>query len=168
MKKIIFGILAIVGVAFAGIAYANPSQTGVFVQTSTATSSFAYLTLNATSTLTYDASATVAGGQALLANRASFLLQSTASSTSSVLTVRFQYSRDGSDWYDDSINLATTTSAVSIASTRSYVFGANDTNRAGRIIVIDTPTRYVRALVTSTTATSSIYAEIVPIREKSE
>lgn len=160
--------LVLVGGNMFQVALANPSQPGVFVQTATATSSFAYLTLNATSTLTYDASASIAGGQSLLANRAAFLLQSTASSTASVLTVSFQYSRDGSDWYDDSANIATTSAAVSVLPGRTYVVGAVGTTRANRIIMIDTPTRYVRAQIVSTTATSSIYAEIVPIREKSE
>jgi len=81
---------------------------------------------------------------------------STASSTANNLTVAIAYSNDGVDWYTpvfDPDTIATT--SLSITNSVTTVVKS--------LYDIVTPTRYVRATFSNTSATtSSVYAEFIP------
>lgn len=175
MKKIVlyFGILGamILSVVFIGSVNkvgANPLSYVPIAATATATTTQTMVGTNATSTYTYDAYA--AAGQARPSLGASLLLQETASSTSAVLAINFQYSEDGIDWYEDTYDLsvATTSVPVNIKVNRTYVWTPGTTATSLRIIKINTPVRYTRVNFAATVATSSIWAHFVPFREIAE
>lgn len=150
-------LIAVTWFAFAITARANPS---FFVrqQTASATSTVTYITPGAaTTTLTYD----TGNGAAQGADSAALMVQFNASGTLSVLQADIQYSQDGTDWYATSFawnpNTTVATSSPSIGTVQQFNFGyasstinrgANTTATTTRIVVIPTPTRYVRAVFT--------------------
>lgn len=166
-KKVVLSVLAaIVGVGFVGgalVAHANPLQFVPTVQTATATTTRAYLTTATTATTTFDSF--TPGGQIKAANNATFFLQVEASSTSSIIGVKFQYSQDGVDWYEDNISLAATTTVTNIQTPHSYTWPAQTVATSSRAFTVPTPTRYVRAVVSTTGASASIWNQFIPLRE---
>lgn len=153
---LVFAMLAGVFV-FSTPAHANPLRFPATVSTAAATTSPTYMTPGtATSTITYDAWANGGGSQAF--DKATLLLQMTASSTSTTYNVSVEYSQDGIDWYSDALlqsTTATSTQSYSVATPISYsVKYASTTpggglvlatsNTALRAITVPTPTRYVR------------------------
>ena len=92
------------------------------------------------------------------------MVQMAASSTSSRLNVRFQFSTDGIDWYDDNLT-ATSSPTNDIRTPRSFDWYAQVTATTSKIIEVPTATSYVRAVFTSYTASSTIWYQWGPTRQ---
>ncbi len=173
-KKIIGSIAGLIGIlALASITHANPSQFAPTVQTATATTSVAYMTAgNGTTTLPYDSYNVTYGtntGSTYATNMATLLVQTAASSTSSVFSITLQYSQDNIDWYNDNLSQGATTTAVkNVSMANSYTWTAGGTATTSKAILIQTPTRYVRSVIGVTGASGAVWQQIVPIKEKSE
>lgn len=138
-------------------AHANPLRFPATVTTSSATTSPVFLTPGtATSTVTYDAWANGGGSQAF--DKATLLLQMTASSTSTTYNVSVEYSQDGIDWYSDallqsvtgtssqrySVNTPIGYSITYASTTPGGAIVPATANTAYRALTIPTPTRFVR------------------------
>lgn len=168
MKKIIIASvsLVLIGVIFIGIKVdANALFFLPTVTSSAATSSPSYITtagVNASATTTFDA---YANGSPRAANYATVFSQFVASSTSSVFTVRIQYSQDGVDWYSDFINISTTTNPTNIATEKSYTFTAVSTATTSKAFKVETPTRYMRVVNNVSGAAGGVWTQIIPTRE---
>ena len=168
-KKIIAGIVGFIGIlAFASVSSANPSFFPPTVQTGAATTSVAYLAAGSgNTTLIFDSYTTT--GSTYKTDKATLLLQTAASSTSSVFNVSFQFSQDGIDYYADNLDQgATTTTSRNISLANSYVWTAAGTATSSKAISITTPTRYVKAIVSVSGAAGAVWQQIVPVKEKSE
>jgi hypothetical protein len=171
-------VILCLGILFIGTAKANPlgfqrAQTGA------ATTTVAYLTPGtATTTLIYDAGI----GQNLAADSAVLLIQLTASSTTTTLKWKLEYSQDNlcattpgkADWYSESVNnaAATASTTVEVRDTKEYSWlYASSTigtqtapNTPGmKKIDVPTPTRCVRAVfyLPAGSAGAAIWAEFV-------
>lgn len=190
MKKTIISIVSFVGIAAMvwGLVAskpvsANPTFFPVTVQTSSSTTSPAYMTAGtATSTLTLD---TYSSGNPRGASKAALLIQLVASSTATVLRTNIEYSHDGIDYYQDGgtmidgfsttskpfdigqVNQFTFTYASSTAGLGSTTPSQSTTTRAVRI---NTPTRFVRAVFTIPvgSAAGAVWAQFVPNKEVAE
>lgn len=167
MKKYI--LISSLVITLSLVAFLNVKANSAFflptITTATATSSPAYLSTsgaNASATTTLDA---YTNGVPRAADKATILVQYVASSTSSVFTSRVEYSQDGIDWYSDSINVSTTSSAVNIASTRTYTFTAPVAGTSSKAFTVQTPTRYMRVVHTVAGAAGAAWTQIVPTRE---
>lgn len=168
MKKILASLIALfILVGVVGVAKANPIFFPPSVQTdNVATSTRAAATVTGPAvTLTFDA---YGAGQPKAGEGAVLLLQQTASSSSAVLGITFQYSQDGIDWYGDAYKLSTTTSTISINQVKNYVWAPGTTAISLRAIDLYTPTRYVRASITTTVGTSSVWAQIISEKQQPE
>lgn len=178
MKKTTKIILGIIGAfAFAGIAFAASTVFVNTVQTSSnpvATSTIVYMTPGtATTTLTYDSYPSGVSAT----NGAALFLQVTASSTATKYLINEEYSQDGIDWYQgtfSSLNgYATTTIPTNISQIPQWIWTyASSTpglgavtasvNTDARMIHIQTPTRFIRVIITMTGANGAIWAQLVP------
>lgn len=165
LQKILITIGASLVVLFgATAAHANALIFPKTVQTATATSTTSFLTPGAgTTTLTYDS---YQNGPNRKADSATLLVQLQASSTSSVLGIKIQYSQDGIDWYGDNLQVAT--SSTNIATDNSYSWTAASTASLNKAIVFPVPTRFSRAVFTDTGANASIWAQVVPAVQVSQ
>jgi len=184
-------VMVFILMGIAVTAKANPSFYPGSAVYNTATSTGRYMTPGAaTTTLVYDAYSISgtnqpASGNTYAVNSAALLLQFSASTTASVLGVRFEYSQDGIDWYGDgAVNLTATTTAYNVSINENFTWtfasstiggiradqglaGINGTkNRDNKIINIVTPTRFVRAIVTLTGANATVWGQIVPLKEQ--
>ncbi len=171
---------------FVTFIHANPSSYANTAQTSSATTSPAYLVPGvATSTLVFDS---YANARNTAADRAAMGVQFIGSSTASTYNIAFEYSNGAPgldcvttptscDWYKDDLLAAvtaTTTQPYSINLPISFAFamasssqggaGASD-NRALRMVTVPTPARYIRAIFTITGANGSVWAQIVPVKQ---
>lgn len=164
-------------------ASANPLQTAPTTQTSTATTSPAYMTAgNATSTLLFDS---YGSGTPKISDQATLLIQFSASSTVSVLNTNLEYSQDGIDWYQDGgvmeNNFATTTKPFSITQVNQFSLQfASSTaglpankltdSTTTRAIFVRTPTRFVRAVFTLPVGSTpgGVWAQWLASRQVSE
>lgn len=161
-------------VAFLGFfqtAHANPTYIATVTQTSATSTQPAFIITapTASTTLVYDTYAkTTDGGLLTTAPTVAVGLNFSASSTSSIFGLSFQYSFDGIDWYNDDVNggniLATTTPS-NLASTNSYIFKAFNLASSTYMIVIKAPSRYVRAVFTVTGANGAVWAQFMPTKE---
>ncbi len=181
-----------------GVVYGNPLSFLAPLATNTATTSPTYMTAGtATTTICYDsfsatgsctAVATGATGRPLSSDRVALLVQMVASSTLTPLIqlrVNTEYSQDGIDWYQDGgtaqNNFATTTKPFDISQVPQYNLNfASSTAGLGavpagvttatttRIIVLTTPTRFVRAIFTVPigSGASNVWAQLVPSRQQ--
>lgn len=177
MKKYLFplGSLMALLVAFCIIGptqkvEANPSFFSPTVQTASATTTVNYATAGTgTTTLTYD---TYTAGNTYKTNSAVLFTQFAASSTASVLNINLQYSQDGIDWYSDNLVSASTTvnSVLYIQTANSYTWVAAGTATSSKAILIQTPTRFVRAIETIPVGAGAgaVWAQIVPNKETHE
>lgn len=164
-KYILVGMVAI-GLLIAVVARANPIQFLPHSATATATSSVNYIGAGTgTTTLSYDA---YAAGQPLATESATLFIQSTASSTASVLFIDIEYSQDGTDWYQDLVNISTTSVSQDLTNENRYTIRAEGTTRVSRAFNIKTPTRYVRAVISATASSSAVWADIIPVRQRTE
>lgn len=145
---------------------ANPLD--ITTSNTTATTSVVYLTAATNSaTYTYDS---YANGFAdpNATELAGMLIQTTASSSSSVYSWNYQFSQDGVDWYDDNTSFLATTSATSTVSQREgYTWIPGVTTRSLKTVMLPaTPTRYIRATFYTTAANGSIWATFVTQKQQ--
>lgn len=169
MKKY---ILIASGLVLAGIALlsGHSAQGNAFfvlplTSSATATSSLSYVSTSGTTasaTTTFDA---YSNGSPRLANFATILSQYVASSTSSVWNLRVEYSQDGIDWYSDFVNIATTSTAVSLAQNAQFTYTAVSTATTTKAVRVATPTRFMRVVYNISGANGSVWTQIVPTRE---
>lgn len=166
MKKylIITGILAWLSLGGSALtASANSSYIYINVTTAAATSTVTSLpTGTATSIITDSYSS----GIPRLNSSATIFVQMTASTSASVLNIAVTYSQDGIDYFQDSVNVSTTTAIRNLSTPNSYQLTGNTTASTTRsAFVINTPTRYAKVTFTSAAATSTVWAAILPQRE---
>jgi len=157
-------------------AHANPLRPVPAASVSSATTSPTFMTAGLATTTT-DAFDSFASGANAYPDRAALITQFTASSTSSVLGIRLEYSQDGIDWYSDSFtDLATTTGGIAIGQNNSFSWtfasssqGAGpilaNNNRALKVIFVTVPTRFIRAVYTLTGTNAAVWGSIIPQRQ---
>ena len=152
-----------------GSANANPGYLAIGTSTAAATGTRTSLTpgASASTTLTYDSYGFV---PFQTVDTATLLIQSTASSTASTLAIRFFYSMDSADWYEDNLNLtqiisASSSNVIPLQQPSVFNWTPATTTRTGKAINFKIPTRYVRVQIETTAGTSSVWATIVPIKE---
>lgn len=190
LKYFLPGAVIIASLALAGIAYANPFYIGLTAQTAIATSTQAYLTPGtATTTPIYDSyeqygTNETNGGNLTVANQVAVLLNGVASSTATVVNVACEFSNNyngttgNGDWYQNETISPTTTGPLNISAPSTFTFtyasstvgGAPvlaNTSRFEKVFVCPVPLRFVRAVITVTGSSSSIWASIVPIKQRS-
>lgn len=172
-----------------GVALANPFYSGLSASTAAATSTQAFLRPGVgTTTPIYDSyelygTNQTNGGNQTIPDVVSVMLNGTASSTASTFAVQCEYSNNyngitgNGDWYQDEVLPATSTVPVGIASPISYSFayasstpGAGgiptNTNRFMKVIECPVPLRFVRAVITVTGANGTVWASIVPTKQR--
>jgi len=168
--------IALAGFAFYYTVSANPAFFPVGAASAAATSSPVYMTPGtATTTVTQ---AAYANGNNTGLNSASLLLQFTGSSTASSINVAFEYSEDNVDWYRDSLlgNISTTSNNASLAVPNNYLLPFASTtvggvigtaSRTTRIITVETPAQYVRAVITMPVGSQNgaVWAKFLPVKE---
>lgn len=185
MKKyilIVIGLLFVTSYLIVDNARANPSRlsTPSSCASATATTTLSYVRAGtATTTLTCDTSKNGVGVDTF--EKAYLALQHTASSTSSTITIRFEYSQDGIDWYASNIfdqtglSTTTATSIIYDGVTHSHQINfASSTNACAdaviannnlncHLIPVPVPTRYVRAVFTAPAGAtgSGVWAQFI-------
>lgn len=175
-KKIIFAasLIALFVAIFVGSniqkAEANPlSFTPSIYYPAQATTTLVYLSSSGTASFNYDTyyagSSTPSGFKT---DGATLLLQTTASSTSSVYTVSYNFSQDGQEYYADNISQPATTSTFSLGGAYNYKLFAVGTTRAFNAIPVPTPTRFVKVTVTASGAPGAFWAQLVPAKQVHE
>lgn len=169
MKKIKYTLIALAAIVASVIAVKIASANGSYfitpVRTAAATSTTSSISPGiATTTLTYDS---LVLGSIYATDRASLLVQDTASNSAAVIGIALQYSQDGIDWYDN--NLSGTSSIQSVTNitvANTFTLQGNAVASSSlKIISVPTPTRFVRAVFSGTTGTSSLWAQFVPVRQ---
>ena len=172
----------------------NVSQITSPAQTASATSTLVFLRPGAaTTTLVYDSQQSdgtnqTNNGNTYLTDEATLLVQFTASSTTSILGIGFEYSNDVGcgaapttcDWYKNNLinplALSTTTTTIGLQTpiTYSWTFASSSVggvgvtssnNRDTKVISVPTPMRYVRAVFTVSGANGAVYAQFLPKKE---
>lgn len=190
---ILAAIFATALLLYATVAHANPLQYTNTTQTAAATSSPVYMTPGtATTTLVADSFQSTTGNN-YANNKIALLLQFIASSTASQLNMNLEYSNgypgvdcvatpNACDWYEDNATneygFGTTTPNFLLAiipqyqwkfasSTVGQLAPAANNNRATRLLSINTPARYVRAVFTCAVggAGCGVWAQFVPSKE---
>lgn len=166
INKIVGGTVITLCAIFAVVAQANPVFLPPTVQTSVATSTQAQATVtNTPVTLIFDSYQV---GHPTVAEGAALLLQETSSTSAATISVTFQYSQDGIDWYGDDYKVATTTNPIGINAVKSMLWSPGTTATSSRIVDFYTPIRYTKALISTTVGTSSVWAQIVPQKQMQE
>ncbi len=161
------GILAIFGIVFSSkLAEANQFYFMPTVQTATATSTVATVAPStAATTLILDS---YTYGTVAATDKATLLIQNTASTSSSQIKITLTYSQDGVDYFNNNL-VATTTAGVYVSNLEtpnSYSLLGNTTSSTTRVAIsVPTPTRFVKATFTSLVATSTVWAQFVPQRQ---
>jgi len=141
------------------VTLANPYFFGIQTSTATATTTVASIAPGtATTTLVFDS---FANGQQFAGDFATLLLQSTGSSTAAVVNVNFQYSQDNVDWYYYNPLFGTATTSVNISSALTYSFTPASTSLQKNAIGTPIPTRYVRAVITASGTSSTVWASFI-------
>jgi len=182
VSKTLGGVTAIaVLLSFTPVAFANPGSFSSPAYTAVASSTLTYMTAGtATTTVTYDTyesngTTQVNNGNTFVADGATLLLAVSASSTSSVFVTNVEYSVDGIDWYQDN-RITYAAGAIAVATPNSFTYtyasttpggGAvlSNSNRGAKAIRLDTPTRYVRAVISLTGTNGAVYATIIPRKQ---
>lgn len=168
-------VLGASSLLFVPKAHANPLRSVPAASTADATTTIPFMTpgTGTTTTAVFDS---FANGANAYPDRAALLTQFTASSTSSILGIRLEYSQDNIDWYSDNLNSNATTSfanSITSASTFTWTFASTtpgagavgNTNRSSKVIFINVPTRYIRAVYTITGANGGVWGSIIPQRQ---
>lgn len=183
IKKSVFVLvlLALISIGLSKTVLASPSFKANSAKTSTATTTLLYMTPGtATTTVTYDSKETAGtnqtnGGNTYLPNSALLKIWLKASSTATVLVTNIEYSDDAIDWYQD--NLSTfAAGAIAIATPNSFTWTYASTTVGGagvvattdtgqKAILLKTPSRYIRAVLSVTGKNGAVYAEIAPTKE---
>ncbi len=186
LSTFLVAVALLIGVSNYHVARANPLVSATPVKTASATTSLSFMTPGTgTTTLTYD---TFAVGGAIIsttkATYAALLTQFTATSTASAVNINIEYSDDGVDWYQDggtSYNYSTTSKPYDLSQAASFRLNyASSTAGLGaipasstpatRLVILNTPLRYLRAIYTIPIGASNgaVWAQIVPTKERSE
>lgn len=164
---ILFIAVASVFLAFVYTVRANPSDLNL--SNAVATTTVTYLTAaGASTTETYD-SYGGGVGEPNASEKAVLFTNFAASSTSSVLAIKVQYSQNGIDWFDDNLmesTNSTTTPLYNLGTSNSYTWTAIGTATSSKTITIPTPTRYVRAVYSVTGANAAVYKVIIAKKEQ--
>lgn len=184
MKKHLIAITSILFLSLClaigtNIAKANPSYTALSVQTATATTTASFIGVGTgTTTLMYDSyTASNTCGATTLANytiadQATILTQLAASSTSSVLGIAVEYSNDCVDWYQDSVNVSTTTTPTALVNNlnavNTFTWIAPSTATTSKAVLVKTPTRYMRVKYSLTGAAGAVWGQIIPAKQRPE
>jgi hypothetical protein len=163
MKKIIIALLAIALIVVAtSTVKANRSYFVPVTSTAVATSTVTTLGTSVSTTLVVDSYQTAPTAL----SSATLLLQNVASSSASTLSIIPSYSQDGVDYFENNIAAATTTLSNNITVLNNYTLAGNTTSSTTRkAITIPTPTRYIKLTFTQTAGTSTVWAQVVPLRE---
>lgn len=170
--KYIVPSLVVFLLAGIGIVSANPNYFITVPASSTATTTPTFLTSTGQATSTaldaYIPQGRDTTGTNFGLEKNSLIVQDTASSTSSVLGIRFQYSIDDINWADDNYQTppGTTTQTVLLQQYYSYQWNAAGTATTTKIIMVPTPTRYVRAIFTETGAAAGIWYTWAPSKQQ--
>lgn len=186
IRKILIGsgILTVLVLVATITVKANQYYFATTVQTATATTTLSYMTPGTATTTTpvLDTYTIQDGPNA--ADKIALLTQLTASTTSTVLGIDIEYSQGGAglncvstpsscDWYKNNYtsDVSTTSPVISLGlpQTFSWAFASSTlqgvpvtTQRATKIINIQTPTRYVRAVYYLTGANGAVWGQLVP------
>lgn len=167
-----------------GVVHANPLQTAPTVQTATATTSPSYMTAGtATTSLVFDS---YIPGANKISDQAVLLIQLVASTTATTLNTNLEYSQDAIDWYQDggtmAANYATTSKPFDISQVNQFKLnyatstaglagiGATATSTLTRVLMLKTPTRYIRAVFTLPvgSAAGGVWAQFLASRQVSQ
>lgn len=187
----VLGFIGAVGGFDSKTAFANPFYVGTKAKTALATTSVAYLTTAiATSTYIYDSyeqngTNQTNGGNITLPDSVAVLLQGSASSTLTTVSVSCEFGDDTApngviDWYQNDVLGATTTNpgVQNISGINSFTFtfasstmggaASNATNqtRYQKAVLCPVPTRYVRAVISVTGGNASVWSVIVPKKQR--
>lgn len=153
--------------AFVGVARANPSIFLTPPASAAATSTLTYISAGGSATSSaLDEYASPNTNFAYEQN--ALLIQYVASSTSAVLGIRFQYSMDGIDWYDDDYlygPIATTSLQAGIQQAIAYNWTPISTATTSKVINVPSPARRVRAIFTETGAAGGVWYQWAPSRQ---
>lgn len=169
MKKHIIALIAASVVTLsvflvASFAHANPSFFLSPTSSATATTTVMQISANpaVSQTLVFDSNIT---GRPYAADTATLLVQATASSSSSIVNITYQYSYNGIDYFGDNLQLGSATTTQPVNVVNSSVWTPGTTATTSRAFTMPVPTRFVKAIFSATTATSSLYVSIVPKQE---
>lgn len=167
----------------ATIAHANPSFFAPQAVSATATSTLTYIIPGtATTTIVYDAYNLNGTNQSspsdsVAADGVTLAVQLTASSTNTALAINLEYSQDNIDWYQSELSTqATTTPVQNVTIAQSYLWafasttpgmGAPAGTRQMKVISVQTPVRYVRAVFTIPVGSTNgaIWAAFIPKKQ---
>lgn len=185
LKYFIPSGIALVLLAMAGTAYANPFYTGPKAASATATSTLSYITAGiATSTTVYDSYEQAGtnqpnGGNTTLPDEVTVALQGVASSSVTTVSAACEYSQDSIDWYQNEFYATSTNTNIAVpynfsflyASSTSQVGGAAVSatyNKFQKAFVCPVLMRYVRAVVSVAGANAGIgvYTAILPKKQR--
>lgn len=185
MNKTIISTFVALAMLFGttGVALANPSTFNSATSTAAATTTVKYMRPGvATTTVpTFDAYSQTFAGSSYKADFAVLLIQFTASSTLSTLNGAFEYSADGIDWYRnfliDPNQVATSTgSTFGLVNPFSFQmkFASSTTiggvaytnaNMTTAALLVPTPLRYTRIVLSEIGANGAVWASLLPIRQ---
>lgn len=167
LKKVSFVLIGVVLGGLIGLSAlvvkANPSFYISGYYTNVATSSYAYMRTGgvSTSTLVYDS---LVDGSSFASNQVSLLVQLTSTTTGNpILNTDIQYSQDGIDWYaiaqgtDVTSGIGSTSPSLTNPAVFTFTYASSTDSRvalgpanagttSNRILNINIPTRYVRAV----------------------
>jgi len=188
-KLRLIGIVAVIIVTLVSASFilvgADATRFPCGASLATATTTVTYQSAgNSTTTIVYDAYCLGGTNQSYTgdnnpADSAVLLLDRTASSTLSQTRVEYEYSMDGIDWYKDrlsydALNSTTTSPFFTGGVTLTWQFASTTfggqsgaLTRDSISIPVETPTRYVRAIITVPVGAlnSSIWGRVVPKKE---
>lgn len=170
---VLIGIITIS--IFATIAKANPS---LFTtnQTATATTTVTYITPGlATTTLSYDSN--LLGGDSFASNGAALVVHFSGSSSASILNIDLQYSHDNINWYsiaggsDIDNGIGSTSPSMTNPTVVTWQFASSTQDKltvtngnsatSTRLLNVDMPTRYVRAIFYMQTGNGAVWAQFI-------
>jgi len=165
---LVFGIVAVIAFWKPLTTHANPSSFFSPVKSATATTSPTFLntagTFQATSTALDNY--TSSGLTFFAYDRNSLMVQMAGSSTAALLNIRYQFSTDGIDWYDDDITSGTSTaSVIDVRNPTNYNWLANVTATSSKLLSVPAVTRYVRAVFTESGASAAIWYQWEPVKQ---
>lgn len=172
MKKYLLIISSLIAfLAIVGLVSANQSYLSAGKKTAAATTTVTYMTPGtATTTITYDTYD--ADGDGVMdgtqkTDGALVLLQSIASTSASVQTINVEYSMDNIDWFSLTPAAASSTASQDLDTALAYTLTGNATaSTTRRAVFLETPTRYLRVVISATTGNSSIWGWVLPWKER--
>lgn len=181
LKLVVLAIMVMTFASF-GIAHANPFYTGTKALSATATTTVSFLTPGTGTTTSpiydsYEQNGTNQSnsGNLTIPDTVAVLLQGSASSTASTLTVACEFSDNNVDWYQNEIFPASSTFAIAAPVTSVFTYASSSSlvggvplagDRFSKLITCPVPLRYVRTVITNTGAGASVWRAIVPTKQR--